>query len=479
MSLDEFTTVPPGLLTTVSEFRMTTDIIISEQSCQGWGKTKTVQGRVARPADADELKSLLDTCRTSGMPVTLRAGGNSYGDLITNTDGVIIDLSAFNDVLETDFENGTITAQAGVPLGVIVDRCLAAGWVPSCVPGSPFITIGGAIGNNVHGKDSFAKGHFGSCLASMRVLLADGRRVHASPQENREIFDAVIGGLGLCGIVLDATMHLTRVPSSYLDVAMVRFADVEEMIRRFESATAEWDMLVAWVDAFDCGGRGVLEKGRWRDAPTNGTPAQAVPARETGARLRRSLGTICRPFAARCSFRLINAAFFRAAAFLGKRRIKHFADFNFIVTTRIPEPPDLYPGGMIEIQILIPQENAAREIRRLLAVCREHKQESWWCGVKLHRAASTPVGFSGDGYSLSVNLPGSNVMGTGFSAFLDNLVGHVVDIGGRVYIGKDMVLRAGDIAEIFPDRDTFIRTKRRFDPSGLFESDLARRLNLK
>ncbi|MBO6948111.1 MAG: FAD-binding oxidoreductase [Rhodospirillales bacterium] len=453
--------------------------MIRHEAASGWGKTATVPARVARPTDAAALKSLLGDCARDGTPVALRGGGNSYGDLITDTQGVIIDMLAFGAIVDSDFERGTVTVEPGVALGQLVDHCLTEGWVPRAIPGSPFITVGGAIANDVHGKDAFNKGNFGDGVISMRIMLADGAVVTASHTENAELFNGVIGGLGLFGIVVEATLQLEKVPSGFLDVELVRFDDTDAMTQLFETAAHDWDMLVAWLDAFDANGRGVLEKGRWRDTPAAARAGSAMPARSTGTGFRRALGAVCRPFAGRWSFKLLNALFFAAVPFVAKPKVKHFADFNFIVTSRIPEPPDLYPGGMIEVQVLIAKSDAAQTIRKLIGLCKAHKQESWWCGVKLHKSSPTPLGFTGDGYSLSVNLPGRNTREPGFAAFLGDLVQFVAGTGGRVYIGKDAVLRPDDIRTLFPDKDAFVALKRRFDPDGLFQCDLARRLDLK
>jgi len=458
---------------------MTTLPAFVPESAQGWGKVRTTQARIARPETIDALKACLRDAAAQGNGVTLRAGGNSYGDLITNTAGVIIDMSAFNRIIDADLTAGAVRVEPGVALGAVADRVLAQGWVPRGVPGSPFVTVGGAIANNIHGKDSFRLGNFGDGVVSMRIMLADGSIVEASRDENAALFDATIGGLGLCGIVVEATLRLERIKSPFLDVELARFDSVDAMIAMFERDAREWDMLVAWMDAFDAEGRGIMEKGRWADAPEDCVAQTALPARDTGAALRRRLGHVCRPFTNRLSMRLLNTLFFRAFPFVRKRSVRHFAAFNFIVTSRIPEPPDLYPGGMVEVQILFPVTAAAASIRDVLRLCRRHRRESWWCGIKLHTGSATPISFTGDGYSFSVNLPGRDIETAAFKAFIDALIDRLAEIGARVYIGKDMVLHADHIARLFPDAPAFMARKRTFDPAGVFDSDLARRLFLK
>jgi len=436
-----------------------------------------VQSLVARPGDIDELAACLGECARDRLPVALRAGGNSYGDLITNRDGAIIDISRLDRIVSTDWQEGVIVAEPGVALARIVDESLGHGWILGVVPGSPSVTVGGAIGNNVHGKNSFRRGNFEICVRSMRVMSADGTVHVVSRDDNADIFRAVIGGLGLCGIVVEATLVLERVKSPLLEVEMIRFADAGGMTALFDASAADWDMVVAWMDAFNEQGRGVVERGRWIDRPpgaADGSPS--ATAGVAGSMTRAVIAAVARPFVCRPIAAMVNAAVYRLMSALPARKVRHFAQFNFIVTRYIPEPPLLYPGGMVEIQLLVPDDDPGRSVKRIIALGKRYKMESWWCGIKKHRADGYPLSFSGDGYSFSVNLPGRHARAAAFPAFVDELVAMVAALGGRVYVGKDLVLRPEHIAAVFPDRAAFMQTRRRLDPRGIFDNDLARRL---
>ena len=450
----------------------------NQEIVQGWGRAASVQSLVARPSDVDELAACLGECARNQLPVALRAGGNSYGDLITNRDGVIIDISRLDRIVSTDWQEGVIVAEPGVALGRIVNESLTRGWILGVVPGSPSVTVGGAIGNNVHGKNSFRNGNFESCIRSMQVMSADGTIHVVNRDTGTERFLAVIGGLGLCGIVLEATLVLERVRSPLLEVEMIRFADAGGMMDLFDASTADWDMVVAWVDAFDEEGRGVLERGRWIDRPA-GTVDElpsALLAGVTFGVLRRFTAAVARPFMCRPITAMVNAAVYRLMSVLPARKVRHFVQFNFIVTRYIPEPPLIYPGGMVEIQILVPADDGWLSVKRIIALGKRHKMESWWCGIKKHRADGYPLSFSGDGYSFSVNLPRRHIRAAAFGAFVDELVAMVAALGGRIYVGKDLVLRPEHVAAIFPGLAAFKETRQRLDPGGVFDNDLARRL---
>ena len=440
-----------------------------------------MESLVARPGDINALAACLEECARNGLPVALRAGGNSYGDLITNRDGAIIDISRIDRIVSADWQEGIVVAEPGVTLGRIVDESLAHGWILGVVPGSPSVTVGGAIGNNVHGKNSFRRGNFESCVNSMKVMSADGTVRVVNRKDNADAFRAVIGGLGLCGIVVEATLVLDRVKSPLLEVEMIRFADAGGMTALFDASAADWDMVVAWMDAFDDQGRGMVERGRWINSPSGA--ANVAPIATTtavaGRMIRGLIAAVARPFMCRPIAAMVNAAIYRLISALPARKVRHFAQFNFIVTRYIPEPPLLYPGGMVEIQILVPADDAGRSLKRIIALGKRHKMESWWCGIKKHRADGQPLSFSGDGYSFSVNLPGRQARAAAFPAFVDDLVAVVVELRGRIYIGKDLVLRPEHVSAVFPDRAAFMETRRRQDPRGIFDNDLARRLCLR
>src|SRR5262249_10876999 len=152
------------------------------------------------------------------------------------------------------------------------------------------------------------------------------------------------------GIVVEATLVLERVKSPLLEVEMIRFADAGGMTALFDASAADWDMVVAWMDAFNEQGRGVGGRGRWIDRPAgaaDGSPS--ATAGVAGSMTRAVIAAVARPFVCRPIAAMVNAAVYRLVSALPARKVRHFAQFNFIVTRYIPEPPLLYPGGMVEI----------------------------------------------------------------------------------------------------------------------------------
>lgn len=431
---------------------------------------------VARPGNAEQLSACLAECSAHRRPVTFRGRGYSYGDMATNDGGAIIDLNRMNNIQSFDSITGSIVVQPGVSIGQILNRCLPHGWILPVTPGSPFVTVGGAISNNVHGKNSLSRGNFGNCVTSLSVMGPTGKIRTINRQIASREFHAVIGGAGLCGAIVEATLTLVRTPGIAIDSEIIPFSGVEEMISLFESSAATHEMTVAWLDAFSRNGRGLFERGAW--LPFNGCNAisDTAPEREAGLSFRAAVGYALKPITGRWAVRLANATLYQSIRLMGGiRSRKTFPSFNFIVSGRMPDLPLIYRGGMIEIQILLSTQTAAA-IRKILDTCRFYRFESWWCGIKRHSSDDFLMSFSGDGYSLSIDLPGTIRRSPSFPTFIDEIISITKAAQGRIYLAKDLVAGAAHVRALYPRISEFLSVKNELDPDEMFESDLARRL---
>ena len=455
----------------------------------GWAEVEYVDCLVARATDLESLRAVLDHCRAKGLGLVPRGGGYTFGDMFTNRDGVVLDTRAMNRVKTWDPATGRLTAEPGVTIGDVLRLGLPAGWVLPACPGGKNVTMAGALGNNVHGKDSWKFGNFVECVQCFTLLLADGSLRRVDREADPAVFHAAAGGMGLLGVVTEITIQLHRPPSVFVAEGAAVSPNIRRTVEIMEAAKADTDLLLAWVDAFpggDAVGRGYVSRGRWLapdQAPAWDDARLEAALSETGKVFGRipakPFWFVGRPFFRPLFLRQAN----RLAYFLRRRGgdtapagAAMFADHNF-VHNKIPELIHVFrPYGLAEFQVLYPGADAGDKLARLLEFCRRLGMCSLLAGTKAHRADASPLSFAGDGYSFSVDL---QLRGRNMSRFKEDsarLLDLVVRDGGKCFLAKDRFLTREHFQAMYPEHVQFLKTKAELDPDGLFTSDMYRRL---
>ncbi len=228
-----------------------------------WGRVVRANHFVARPRFGDELDGLLDSLSADrpGLAVGLR---RSYGDSNLNPDGRVIDMTSLDRVIAFDRETGVMRAEAGLSLSQALRILVPAGWFLPTTPGSRFVTLGGAVANDVHGKNHHAAGTFGASVTRLKLLRTDGGAQEIGPGD--PLFHATVGGLGLTGVIAWVEFQSVRVPSSWLDAEDTAFARVEDYFDIAAEKKNSFEHTMAWVDCSVSGaqlGRGILSAANW------------------------------------------------------------------------------------------------------------------------------------------------------------------------------------------------------------------------
>ncbi len=228
---------------------------------QSWGRYPQVAAsRVIPIFWRDELPNLAEL----EPPVLPYGYGRSYGDSCLNENGILLDMSHLTRFLSFDVENGLLRCEAGVTLADILELIVPHGWFLSVTPGTKFVSIGGAIANDVHGKNHHRAGTFGCHVTCFELLRSNGQRLLCSPEENVDLFRATIGGLGLTGVILWAEIRLRPIHSPLIDMERIRFASLREFIDLAAESEQDCEYTVAWVDCLASGeqlGRGIFTRG--------------------------------------------------------------------------------------------------------------------------------------------------------------------------------------------------------------------------
>jgi decaprenylphospho-beta-D-ribofuranose 2-oxidase len=445
----------------------------------GWGRATSTRAHLAEIDSVADAVSVLRKA-DSGRGVVPRGLGRSYGDAAQNAGGTALDLTKLNRILQVDAESDppAVTVQAGVTLDALMRALLPFGlWVP-VLPGTRQVTIGGAVAADVHGKNHHTEGSFGNHIRSLDLLTADLEVRTVSPDDGTaELFWATIGGMGLTGVILGATIALQRAETAYFKVDTDRCTDIDDLMAKMSDGDENYTYSVAWFDAVTRGkhmGRAVLTRGtkaKVRDLPFK-------LARDPLKFVAPSLGTIPEIFPNRMvnvvTARAFSTAWYYKAPKHRVGEIQNITEF-FHPLDMVAEWNRLYgPHGFLQYQFVVPFSEADT-----FRACFEMIVNSGHlsCLNVLKRfgpANPAPLSFPMPGWTLTVDLP----IEAGLDRLCDALDEQVVAAGGRVYLAKDSRLSAATFRRMYPRLEEFLAMRRKVDPNGIFNSDLARRLEL-
>jgi decaprenylphospho-beta-D-ribofuranose 2-oxidase len=439
----------------------------------GWGRTAPTGAQLLSPADADAMADALGAAPARGaIP---RGLGRSYGDAAQNAGGHVLDTTRLRSIGAIDAAHGRVTAGAGVSLHRLLAALVPAGWFLPVVPGTRHVTIGGAIAADVHGKNHHHDGSFGRHVRSAVLRAPNGERVVLAPDATPDELWATAGGMGLTGVVTEATVALIPIETSWIAQTARRTADLDETMREMAAHDHAYRYSVAWVDALARGrrlGRSVV---LWGEHAT----VDELPAhRRADPLARRDGGAVATvpPLPARAVRRAAVAAFnelyVRRATPTPARRIVPLDRFFFPLDA-IGGWNRLYgPGGMLQYQVVVPfgREDVLRTALELLDRARA---PAFLAVLKRFGAEQGPLSFPMPGWTLALDLPAGAASP---APVLDRLDALVAEAGGRVYLAKDSRLRPDVLEAMYPRLAGWRRTRDVLDPDGVMRSDLARRL---
>ncbi len=448
----------------------------------GWGRTAPTMARVhavaqdvARAGDAAEaVAELVGGAGDRG--VLARGLGRSYGDAAQNAGGAVV-LQPAEGRLDVDVERAEVEVGAGVSLDRLIRELLPHGLFVPVTPGTRFVTVGGAIACDIHGKNHHVDGTFGRHVIWLDLVDAEGRRRRLAPEESPDLFWATVGGMGLTGVVVAARLRLRRVETSVIRVDTDRAANLGELLTLMRQGDAGYTYSVAWIDLLSRGrslGRSVLTRGE------HATTAQLPAGRRADplafdARQRLSVPPwVPGGLVNKWSVRAFNEMWFRKAPRRRRGQLESLGGF-FHPLDGVGEWNRLYGRrGLTQYQFVVPldQEDALAEAVDRIAAA---GQASFLAVLKRFGPANpAPLSFPDEGWTLALDLPADPRLAPLFNG-LDELV---VAAGGRVYLAKDARLSRETLHRMYPRLPQFEAVRDEVDPQRVFRSDLARRLGL-
>jgi decaprenylphospho-beta-D-ribofuranose 2-oxidase len=442
----------------------------------GWGRTAPSAARLIRPRTYEEAVRAVRECGARGG--IARGLGRAYGDAAQNAGGAVLDMTGLDRVHAVDAGGGTVLCDAGVSLHRLMEVLLPLGWFVPVTPGTRYVTVGGAVGADIHGRNHHVSGSFSRHVLSLELLTADGRIRTVVP--GTPLFEATAGGMGLTGVILTATIRLQPVETSLMSVDTERAGDLDDLMARLADTDHRYRYSVAWIDLLARGaatGRAVLTRGDHAplDALPRGSRARGEPLSFRASRLPAAPSVLPEGLLSRTTVGLFNELWYRKAPRARTGQLKRIPAF-FHPLDGVPHWNRVYGrGGFVQYQFVV---GHGREdtLRRIVRRISERRCPSFLAVLKRFGEADPGwLSFPVPGWTLALDVPASL---PGLGGFLDELDEEVAGAGGRVYLAKDSRLRPELLAAMYPRLDDFRALRAALDPRGVFVSDLARRLRL-
>ncbi len=442
----------------------------------GWGLTMPSSAEVLSVFDEDEVCAAVVEAGARG--VLARGAGRSYGDAAQNGGGLVLDLMG-----RTSFDiadDGSVTAYAGVVLGDLIPELLARGRFLPVTAGTRYITVGGAIAADVHGKNHHRDGAFGDHVRWIELITADGtlhRLARDGSFDEQRIFYSTLGGMGLTGVILRACFDTIASPTAAVRVDTDRFNDLDSLMAAMVSGDDRYRYSVAWVDGTAKGaklGRGVLTRGDHAEvAEVYGQPSKAIP---TGDAPKLASPSIPISPLNRLSIGMFNEAYFRRAPKSRAGEIQGLASFFYPLDVLAGWNRIYGPGGFLQYQFAVP-DAGAEIIRTSLEQLGLIGAPSFLTVLKRFGPgrSRSPLSFPIAGWTLAIDVP---TRVDGLAETLDGLDKLVLAAGGRLYLAKDSRMTPRTLELGYPQLDEFRAVRSDLDPRGVFTSDLARRLQI-
>ncbi|MFN6351657.1 MAG: FAD-binding protein [Cyanobacteriota bacterium] len=447
------------------------------QTLTGWGRTRPVTSHVLRPESIAQLQELI--CHAPSRSLIARGLGRSYGDAAQLQDAAVIEVTAFEGI-SLDAASATLTAGAGVTLNQILREIVPAGFFLPVTPGTRNVTVGGAVAADVHGKNHHVDGSFGNHVK--RVLLVDGsgklRELHPGGEggtQEQAMFWATIGGMGLTGVIVEATFSLIPITSSLISVDTTRFQDLEALMAAMVESDSRYRYSVAWVDSLDPRGRGVLTCGDHAPAGQLEPSQQANPLAYDPKALASAPPFLPGGLLNKLTVRAFNEAWYRKAPKQRAGELQAIAPY-FHPLDGVQDWNRIYgPAGFLQYQFAVP-DGAGHLVRRTLEALRQVGAPSFLTVLKRFGTSNpSPLSFPIPGWTLAADVSAAVPR---LLEVLNQLDEQVAEAGGRLYLAKDSRQSAAMMRRTYPRLEEWQRVRAVMDPRRVLDSDLAKRTQL-
>jgi len=466
------------------------DLPLVPRALTGFGRTSPTVAHVLSTPDveliATAVRRVADASASS--PSYLRRGivarglGRSYGDHSCNGGGIVVDMTPLNSIHSISGDTAIADVDAGVSLDQLMKAALPFGlWVP-VLPGTRQVTIGGAIGSDIHGKNHHSAGSFGNHVLSLDLLMADGEVRTITPSggpddKDGALFWATVGGNGLTGIVIRARIAMTRTETAYFIADGVATADLDETVAVHQDGSEDnYTYSSAWFDSISAPpklGRAAVSRGSLAKLDQLPSKLAKNPLQFAAPQLPGVPNLFPISVMNKLTGSMIGEAFYRMSGNY-QNKIVNLTQFYHMLDLTTGWQYAYGPAGFAQHQFLVPPD-ALDEFKAIIRWIQTQGHYSFLNVFKLFGPGNrAPLSFPMAGWNVAMDFPNK----PGVNEFLNELDDRAMEFGGRVYTAKDSRVNAEKFHKMYPRIDEWIAVRRKADPNGVFASDMARRLEL-
>ena len=430
-------------------------------SLSSWGNIIHDECKVIPLLDRQELIPLINT----NKPGIAYGMGRSYGDVCLNPKGNVWVTTNLDKYIEFDVDSGLLSCESGVLLRDIQRLVIPKGWMLPVTPGTQLITVGGAIANDIHGKNHHEYGTFGEHIKSLEILRTDGAVIRCNALSSPEMLTATIGGIGLTGLITKATIQLRRVFSPYLQSENISFNSIEDFFSLSHESEGGWEHCVAWIDC--------LYKKSVRGIFMRANPVKVIldlnPIKFSN---NKSSVFFTPPISLinNSTLKIFNNLYFHYHKYRNSKNIVHYESF-FYPLDNIAHWNRVYGSkGFYQYQCVIPMINGRDVIVEMLQVIANSSQGSFLSVLKTfgRKPQAGLMSFPMHGITLALDFPNLGLETRQLFSILDDIV---VKAGGRIYMAKDACMSPKVFEVGYPNLNEFLKYR---DPG--ISSALSRRL---
>lgn len=430
----------------------------------GWGKYPSIESEVITPLNISDINDLLLNADSNSL--ITRGLGRSYGD--SSLAPQVISTAYLDHFLRFDEDSGNLTCSAGVSLADIIQVFVPKGWFLPVTPGTKFVTIGGAVASDVHGKNHHIDGSISDHIISMRIATISDGIIKCSREHHSELFYATCGGMGLTGVILEATIKMVSIQSAYINETTIKAPNLKEallLIEKYKERTYS----VAWIDCLSSGtslGRSLLMLGEHSDRGdfrTGKSGQLTVPVDMPGFLLNRY------------SIQALNSLYYRRIRKQQSAHVVHYEPY-FYPLDGIHEWNRLYgKSGFTQYQFVLPKDAGLEGMSEVLKRIAESKRGSFLAVLKAFgKGNNNYLSFPMEGYTLALDFK----LDKGLFNLLNELDSIVLDYSGRLYLSKDARMSETMFKQSYPRWTEFMEVRSKYGADQVFNSLQSQRLGI-
>ena len=416
------------------------------------------------PKNIAEIKKIFLYAKKSNKKILCVGNAKSWFDTISNKNGIIINLKNFKKILSLK-EKNILIVSSNIKLNEIYNFLISKNLSLFNFPGYSNITIGGSISNNVHGKDSFKFGTFGEKIISMKVLLPNGEIKICTVKKNKDLFNSIIGGLGLIGIILEVQIILKKVNKKVITNSF-KCKNCKEIVDTIYNGNNKYDYIYSWIDTQR--ERGIIYKSRYYNGKINTTEKITFKFKDEIIKIILSF------FMKKNLMSVINFFFYLINKKYDSKIEKIQSIINLSQSNLIDLPELISPNSFVEIQFIIPQKKKFI-LKKFFEVLKQENLNALITGIKLHKKSLGYLSFADNGLSISINLI-CNFDDKEKIIKLRKINNFLVKNNLKIYLCKDFFINHNHIKKIYPKFNKFLKIKKKYDKFNILYSDFLKRV---